>query len=178
MVCRLPRWSDPHACSSSVQTVLSCCCPGVMSAAKGLPRPSHTRCTFVEKPPRERPKASQSPLLRSRCDSGGSHTCGGVGKPSIEIHQPLCTKSDLEPLQDTVEGAIVRPDTAPVVCALPGTETLRKSPPRSTASQNPEDRVEHLPWVALLASDGLRGRKRSRISCHSWSSCRPAIGAA
>jgi hypothetical protein len=112
-----------------------------------------------------------SPLFRSRCGSGGPDICG-VDKPSVQIHQPLRLQSDLQPLQDAVEGAVVRPDAVPVVRALPGTVSLRKVPPRSTTAQNPEDGVEHLPGVTPLASAGLRRRERSRMSCHchSWSS--------
>ncbi len=47
-----------------------------------------------------------------------------------------------------------------MVRAVPGTVSLRKVPPRSTAAQDPEDRVEHLPRVTPLASDGLRGREK------------------
>ena len=46
-----------------------------------------------------------------------------------------------------------------MVRALPGTVTLWKVPPGSTAAQDPEDGVEHLPWVPPLACGGLRGRK-------------------
>ena len=100
-----------------------------------------------------------SPLFRSRCDSGGSHVCR-VDKPSVEIHQPFRIQPDLKPLQDAVEGAIVGPVAVSMVRALPGTVTLRKVPPGSTAAQDPEDGVEHLPWVPPLASGGLRGRKK------------------
>src|SRR5215204_4929227 len=144
--------------SSSWQTVLSCCCPGVRSAAKGLPRPSQTRCSFVEKPPRERPKASH-PLFRPGRGSGGPDV-RGVGKPGAEIHQPLRVQPDLEPLQDAVEGAIVGPRAVPVVRALPGAVTLRKVSPRGTAAQDPQDCVEHLPRVAPLAAGGFRGREK------------------
>ena len=73
------------------------------------------------------------------------------------------------PLHDTGEAAashkgrrekLVRPDAVPVVGALPGTETLRKISPGSTAAQNPEDHVEHLSWVTSLASGSLRGREK------------------
>ena len=64
-----------------------------------------------------------------------------VDKPSVEIHQPLRTQSGLEPLQDAVEGTIVRPDAVPVVGALPGTVSFRKIPPGSTAAQDPENGV-------------------------------------
>ena len=47
-----------------------------------------------------------------------------------------------------------------MVRALPGTVSLRKVPPGSTAAQDPEDRVEHLPRVTPLASGGLRGREK------------------
>ncbi len=145
--------------SSSVQTVLSCCCPGVRSAAKGLPRPSQTRCSFVEKSRHGSDPKPHSPLFRSRCGSGGPDVCG-VDKPSVQIHQPLRLQSDLQPLQDAVEGAVVRPDAVPVVRALPGTVSLRKVPPRSTTAQNPEDGVEHLPGVTPLASGCLRRREK------------------
>ena len=82
-----------------------------------------------------------------------------VDKPSVEIHQPFRIQPDLKPLQDAVEGAIVGPDAVPVVRALPGTVPLRKVPPRSTAAQDPEDGVEHLPRVTPLTSGGLRGRE-------------------
>ena len=100
-----------------------------------------------------------SPLFRSRCGSGGPDVCG-VDKPSVQIHQPLRLQSDLQPLQDAVEGAVVRPDAVSVVRALPGTVSLRKVPPRSTTAQNPEDGVEHLPGVTPLASGGLRRREK------------------
>jgi hypothetical protein len=82
-----------------------------------------------------------------------------VDKPSVEIHQPFRIQPDLKPLQDAVEGAIVGPVAVSMVRALPGTVSLRKVPPRSTAAQDPEDRVEHLPRVTPLASGGLWGRE-------------------
>ena len=100
-----------------------------------------------------------SPLFRSRCGSGGRDICG-VDKPSVQIHQPLRLQSDLQPLQDAVEGALVRPDAVPVVRALPGTVSLRKVSPRSTTARNPDDGVEHLPRVTPLASGGLRRREK------------------
>src|SRR5215218_3442173 len=144
--------------SSSVQTVLSCCCPGVRSAAKGLPRPSQTRCSFVEKPPRVRPKASRPPFRPGR--GPGGPNVRGVGKPGAEIHQPFRVQPDLEPFQDAVEGAIFGPCAVPVVRALPGALTLWKVSPRSTAAQDPQNRVEHLPRVTPLTAGGLRGRKK------------------
>jgi hypothetical protein len=101
---------------------------------------------------------SHSPLFRSGRGPGGPDI-SGVGKPSVEIHQPVRLQSDLQPLQDAVEGAVVSPDAVPVVRALPGTVSLRKVPPGSTAAQDPQDRVEHLPWVTPLATGGLRRRK-------------------
>lgn len=100
-----------------------------------------------------------SPLFRSRCGSGGPDVCG-VDKPSVGIQQPLRLQSDLQPTQDAVEGAVVRPDAVPVVRALSGTVSLRKVPPRSTTAQNPQDGVEHLPGVTPLASGGLRRREK------------------
>ena len=44
--------------------------------------------------------------------------------------------------------------------ALPGAVTLRKVSPRSTAAQDPQNRVEHLPRVTPLTAGGLRGRKK------------------
>ena len=70
----------------------------------------------------------------SRSDSEGSDG-RGVDKPGVEIHQSLRIQSDLELLQDAVESAIVCPEAVPVVGALPGTVTLRKVPPGSTAAQ-------------------------------------------
>lgn len=100
-----------------------------------------------------------NPLFCSRCGSGGSDG-RGVDEPSIGIQQSFRILPDLESLQDAVEGAVVCPDTAPMVGALPGTVTLRKVPPGGTAAQNPEDCIEHLPWVTPLAPGGLRGRKK------------------
>lgn len=51
----------------------SCLCPAVASTARGRPRPSVTRCSFVPNPPRERPRAW----------SGGSLA------PPFSPHQPL-----------------------------------------------------------------------------------------
>jgi hypothetical protein len=47
-----------------------------------------------------------------------------------------------------------------VVRALPGAVSLRKVPPGSTTAQNPENGVEHLPWVPPFASGGLRRREK------------------
>src|SRR5215210_7594779 len=93
------------------------------------------------------------------------------------------------PLHDTGEAAashkgkrerLVRPDAVPMVGALPGTVTLRKIPPGSTAAQNPEDRIEHLHRITPLAPGSLRGREKVayRCYCYSWSSCRCVIRAA
>jgi hypothetical protein len=112
----------PHACQQF-------CADGalvLLSRRKDLRKGCLGRRTpgsFAEKPLQERPRASQ-PLFCSRRGSGGPEVCR-VYKPSIEIHQPLRIQPDLQPLRDAVEGAVVRPDTVPVVRALPGIVTLR-----------------------------------------------------
>lgn len=53
-----PRgWGILTAFMTSSNWVDSWRCPGVSAGANGMPLPSVTRCSFVLKPPRERPKA-------------------------------------------------------------------------------------------------------------------------
>jgi hypothetical protein len=135
--------------------------PGVMRVTSGRPRPSPSRCTLVDRPPRERPNpccaadaSGVSPLAGAGGVLVGAHHAG------VGLHRPVQLAGgigrSLHGLLDPGPGAIGLPAGKPLVAGLLWPVLVRQVPPRRPSPGPPDDPVDHLPVIPPAATPPAR----------------------